>query len=216
MLLKLRGSNLRTKLCPTYDIDLVWHAHMAMPRRFTTLQGRHGARRGTAPPTRTTPSTTARPTPPCGADGAGLKLVPSSALHDQGHCSTHSARRRRVSHGLGLQVRITDTLKHAATAVEVLAASAASAGPLAASARSLNLTELPQKENVAADIPSMNMVKAGRAFLLRSADRDWSVLVGVHLYLPPRPLRLHPLAPPGPPGPPRKPPQPSTGTQPFH
>ena len=33
MFLKLRGSNLRTKLCPTYDIDLVWHAHMAMQLR---------------------------------------------------------------------------------------------------------------------------------------------------------------------------------------
>ena len=23
-----------SKLCPTYDIDLVWHAHMAMPHRY--------------------------------------------------------------------------------------------------------------------------------------------------------------------------------------
>ena len=120
--------------------------------------------------------------------------------------STRSARRRRVSPGSQLQVRITNTLEHAATAVEVFAASAASAGPPAASARSLNLTELPQKDSVAEEIPALDVDKAERAFLLHSADRDWGVLVGVHPSLAPRPLRLHPS----------KTPQPSTGIQPLH
>eukprot|EP00892_Ulva_mutabilis_P001219 jgi/Ulvmu1/11098/UM070_0013.1 len=82
-----------------------------------------------------------------------------------------------------MKVKITNTLKHLATAVEVTAPPSAVSGGSnpqapAATARSINLAELPRQGSVSAGVPALDVGKAERAFLLRSGDRDWGILIG--------------------------------------
>lgn len=96
-----------------------------------------------------------------------------------------------------MQVKVTNTSRHLATAIEVFASQTTAPGPGApdapahsisqpqpqpqrlpcVTANSLNLQQLPHRCHVALG-PSLEPARAQRAFLIRSGDADWAVLTG--------------------------------------
>ena len=101
-----------------------------------------------------------------------------------------------------MQARITNSLKHLATAVEVFAPCMYTTGHdrrsfPAATGHVVNFSQIRMVRNTNPDNPqstprfrkhdrvgTLNVDNAERAFLIRSGDKDWGVLYGAaHRYL---------------------------------